>query len=78
MSNYESNLDKGFDDDEIETMMKYKLIPPSSVFQHVKDGSVNFKDYDENVGKVIQELGRKKVLYQKVKVKPIIKTKSIC
>ena len=60
MSNYESNLDKGFDDDKIETMMKYKLIPPSSVFQRVKDGSVNFKDYDENVGKVIQELGRKK------------------
>ena len=23
MSNYESNLDKGFDDDELETMMKY-------------------------------------------------------
>ena len=54
MSNYESNLDKGFDDNEIETMMKYKLIPPSSVFQHIQDGSLDFNDYDENVGKIIQ------------------------
>ena len=78
MSNYESNLDKAFDDDEIETMMKYKLSPPSSVFQRIQDGSLDFNDYDENVGKIIQPIGRKKVLYQEVKVKPKIKSKSIC
>ena len=76
-SPYEANLDKGFDDDEIETMMKYKLIPPSSVFHRIQDGSLNFDDYDEYVGETIQAIGRKKVLYQKVKVKPRIKSKSI-
>ena len=60
MSNYESNLDKGFDDDEIETMMKYELIPPGSVFQRVQDGSLDFNDYDEKVSKTIQAIGRKK------------------
>ena len=60
MYNYESNLDKGFDDDEIETMMKYELIPPSSVFQRVQDGSLDFNDYDEKVSKTIQAIGRKK------------------
>ena len=56
-SPYEANLDKGFDDDEIETMMKYKLIPPSSVFHRIQDGSLNFDDYDEYVGKTIQAIG---------------------
>ena len=64
-SPYEANLDKGFDDDEIETMMKYKLIPPSSVFHRIQDGSLNFNDYDEYVGKTIQAIGRKKGLLSK-------------
>ena len=59
-SSYESNLDKGFNDDEIEIMMEYELIPPSSVFHRIQDGSLNFDDYDYKVGKVLKEIGRQK------------------
>ena len=59
-SSYESNLDKGFNDDEIEIMMEYELIPPSSLLERIKDGSLVFKDYDNKVGKIMKEIGRQK------------------
>ena len=60
MSPYKANLDKGFNDDEIEIMMEYELIPPSSLLERIKDGSLVFKDYDNKVGKIIKEIGRQK------------------
>ena len=59
-SSYESNLDKGFNDDEIEIMMEYELIPPSSLLKFIKDGKLTFNDYDYKVGKVLKEIGRQK------------------
>ena len=60
MSKYEANLDAGFDDDEIETLLKYEVIPPSSVFQRIQDGSLDFHNYDEGVSYMIKKMGRHK------------------
>ena len=60
ISPYKANLDKGFNDDEIEIMMEYELIPPSSLLERIKDGSLVFKDYDNKVGKIIKEIGGQK------------------
>ena len=60
MSKYEANLDAGFDDDEIETLLKYEVIPPSSVFQRIQNGSLDFHNYDEGVSYMIKKMGRHK------------------
>ena len=60
MSKYEANLDAGFNDDEINTLIKYEVIPPSSVFQRIQDGTLIFDNYDDNVSKIIQKMGRYK------------------
>ena len=64
-SSYESNLDKGFNDEEIEILMEYKLIPPSSLLEFIKNGKLTFNDYDYMVGKVIKEIGRQKGVFIK-------------
>ena len=57
---FASNLDAGFDDDEVEKLMQYDLAPPSSVLQSSMKGDIDIKDYDANIGKMLKKLGTKK------------------
>ena len=56
----ESNLDAGFDIDEIQKLMQYDLAPPSSVLQASMQGDIDIKDYDANISKMLKKLGTKK------------------
>ena len=56
----ESNLDAGFDIDEIQKLMQYDLAPPSSVLKASMQGDIDIKDYDANIGKMLTKLGIKK------------------
>ena len=64
---YKSDLDKGFNTDEIITLTKYKLSPPSDVLKGVQNKDVDFDVYNRNVGKLIQNLGRQKGVLSKSK-----------
>ena len=55
-----SNLDAGFDDDEVEKLKQYDLAPPNSVLQASMQGDIDIKDYDANIGKMLKKLGIKK------------------
>ena len=57
---YKSDLDKGFDPAEIQTLMKYKLFAPSDVLKGVQNKKLNFKDYIANIGAILKNLGGKK------------------
>ena len=57
---FESNVDAGFDKDEIQKLTKYKLYPPSDVLKASIDGTLDINEYDENLGKKLINLGRKK------------------
>ena len=59
-SPYKSNLDKGFNNDEIETIMYYNLPAPSDLLNIVKKGDIDFNELNTEIGKTIQELGRQK------------------
>ena len=56
----ESNLDAGFDDDEIQKLIQYNLLAPRSVFKASIQGDIDINDYDENIGKMLKKLGAKK------------------
>ena len=56
----ESNLDAGFDIDEIQKLMQYDLAPTSSVLQASMQGDIDIKDYDANISKMLKKLGTKK------------------
>ena len=56
----ESNLDAGFDIDEIQKLMQHDLAPPSSVLQASMQGDIDIKDYDANISKMLKKLGTKK------------------
>ena len=56
----ESNLDAGFDIDEVQKLMQYDLAPPSSVLQASMQGDIDIKDYDAYIGKMLKKLGTKK------------------
>ena len=56
----ESNLDAGFDIDEIQKLMQYDLAPPSSVLQASMQGDIDIKDYDANISNMLKKLGTKK------------------
>ena len=73
----ESNLDAGFDIDEIQKLMQYDLAPPSSVLQASMQGDIDIKDYDANIGKMLKKLGTKKGPLSKGQERPRIKTKLI-
>ena len=57
---YKSDLDKGFNHDEIETLMYYNIPAPSDLFKVVKKGDVDFDEFNKTLGKTIQDLGRQK------------------
>ena len=56
----QSNIDTGFDKDEIQKLTEYKLDLPSQVLQDSIDGLLDINDYDENLGKQLNKLGAKK------------------
>ena len=64
---YKSDLDKGFNTDEIITLTKYKLAPPSDVLKGVQNENIDFNVYNKDVGKLIQNIGRQKGVLSKSK-----------
>ena len=57
---FKSNIDTGFDKDEIQKLIKYGLSPPSDVLKASIDGSLDIDNYDNNLGKQLNKLGAKK------------------
>ena len=57
---FKSDVDKGFDKDEIQKLTKYELYPPSDVLKPSIDGTLDIDEYDENLGKKLNKLGAKK------------------
>ena len=57
---YKSDLDKGFNHDEIDTLMYYNIPSPSDLLKVVKKGDVDFDEFNRTLGKTIQDLGRQK------------------
>ena len=55
-----SDIDTGFDKDEIQKLMKYGLSPPSDVLKASIDGSLDIDEYGNNLGKQLNKLGAKK------------------
>ena len=57
---FKSNIDSGFEKDEIQTLTKYGLYPPSDVLKASIDGTLDIDEYDVNLGKKLKNLGKKK------------------
>ena len=57
---FKSNIDTGFDKDEIQKLTKYGLYLPSDVLKASIDGTLDIDEYDENLGKKLNKLGAKK------------------
>ena len=57
---FKSNIDVGFDKDEMQKLTKYGLYHPSDVLKASIDGTLNIDEYDENLGKKLNKLGAKK------------------
>ena len=55
-----SDIDTGFDKDEIQKLTKYGLYPPSDVLKASINGTLDIDEYDENLGKKLNKLGAKK------------------
>ena len=64
---YKSDLDKGFNTDEIKNLTKHKLYAPSDVLKGVQNKNIDFVVYNKDVGKLIQKLGAKKGTLSKSK-----------
>ena len=57
---FKSDMDKDFDVDEIQKLTKYGLYAPSDVLKGSIKGTLDFDEYDKNLGEKIGDLGRKK------------------
>ena len=65
---YKSDIDTGFENNEMENLMKYGLYPPSDVLKAIVDATFDvdktktfdFDEYDEKIGKILIKLGTKK------------------
>ena len=55
---YKSDLDKGFDPADIQTLMKYKLFTPSDVLKGVQNEKLDFDDCDANIGAILKKIRR--------------------
>ena len=54
---FKSKMDEGFTTDEMQTLMKYNLYPPSDVLLAVKDEKIDWEDYNEKLGKLMKKTG---------------------
>ena len=57
---FKSDVDAGFDKDEIQKLTKYGLYPPSNVLKASIDGNLDIDEYDENIRKKLNKIGAKK------------------
>ena len=65
----QSNIDTGFDKDEIQKLINYGLSSPNDVLKASIDGSLDIDYYDDNIGKKLNKLGAKKGALSKGKSK---------
>ena len=56
---FASNLDAGFDVDDIQKLIQYDLTPPSSVLQASMKGDIDINYYDANIGKMLKKTWNK-------------------
>ena len=66
---FKSDIDKGFNKDEVNKLTKYGLYAPSDVLKASIEGSLDFDEYDSNIGKKLKDLGRAKGTLSKGKGK---------
>ena len=64
-----SDLDSGFDVDEIKKLTEYNLYPPSQVLQASVKGEFDIDEYDQSIGKKLNKLGSEKGYLSKGKGK---------
>ena len=57
---FKSDMDVGFDKDEIQKLTDYKLYAPSDVLKGSINGILDINEYDKNLGQQIKKLGRDK------------------
>ena len=57
---YKADIDKNFSLDELKRLFEYQLPPPSDVMKAVMNNDLNWREFDKTIGKLGQELGRKK------------------
>lgn len=62
---FKSDINAGFDLDEIKKLTEYKLYPPSHVLNASIDGDLDIDEYDTNIVKKLINLGRKKGVLSK-------------
>ena len=66
---FKSDIDTGFNVDEIKKLTKYELYPPSQVLQASVKGELDIDDYDQSIGKKLNKLGGEKGYLSKGKGK---------
>ena len=64
---FKSDIDAGFNLDEIKKLTEFKLYPPSHVLKASIDGNLDIDEYDTNIGKKLINLGQKKGVLSKSK-----------
>ena len=57
---YNADIDKHFTPEEIKRLMEYQLPAPSDVMKLVMKNDLNWREFDKSLGKLNQDLGRKK------------------
>jgi len=57
---FKSDIDAGFDKEEIQKLTNHGLDAPSDVFKASIDGTLDFDEYYENIGNKLKKLGNKK------------------
>ena len=57
---FKSDINTGFNKDEIQKLINYGLSPPSNVLKASINGSLDIDEYDEILGKKLNKLGAKK------------------
>ena len=57
---YNADIDKHFTPEEIKQLMEYQLPAPSDVMKLVMKNDLNWREFDKSLGKLNQDLGRKK------------------
>ena len=59
-SQLKSDMDSGFDVDEIKKLTEYKLFPPNQVLQASVKGKFDMDEYDKSIGMKLNKLGGEK------------------